>query len=580
MKTNPLLRLDRRFWVIILALVLFVTGFSVASYSETAGGTVRVDRVDFVTDEGYKMSAKLYIPDNATVETPAPGILTIPGGNANLENMSDVDIELARRGYVVMAIDPYTIGRSEIVNTPDVGSRAAMDYLMSLNFVDSDCIGAMGHSAGTGRAKWAVTTDPDCTVIRDGVKAVFYLAAGDFNLEGVNMGVFIGSWDNTYGQGKISARDIATAEPFIDQIGANPIELGTWYDMGDGTSRILYTGNSGHPTALMLKEPILDVVSFFEQALAPAPVPADGIGYVAKEVGTSIGIIAVLMMMFPVISLLLDTKFFGTIIRPMPAPVSGVNAPFLFYLIMPAIINTLICQWAVYNGQMILGNFSSVLRINNTNGFVFWFGCSALLTVTILAIRFKWDGKIDKERITTHAKTSWPNFFKALLLGFIAVGVVYLMTYFAEVFWGLSPRIWKVQINVLNSTRWGLFLTYFPLYLVFFGVFNFSQTIGLKIRGQSEAGFTRLVWLTSTIPAGLFLLYAYGKLWLTGYTAITNVQMSRANSTLLNCILTYFITCKVTTFCYKKTGSYHTGAVINAIIMTWTAVATDLVTAI
>ncbi len=98
----------------------------------------------------------------------------------------------------------------------------------------------------------------------------------------------------------------------------------------------------------------------------------------------------------------------------------------------------------------------------------------------------------------------------------------------------------------------GFFLTYFPLYLLFFGVFNFSQTIGLKIKGQSEAGFTRLVWLTSTIPAALFLIYAYGKLWMTGYTAITNVQMSRANSTLLNCILTYFITCKVTTFCYKK----------------------------
>ena len=36
---------------------------------------------------------------------------------------------------------------------------------------------------------------------------------------------------------------------------------------------------------------------------------------------------------------------------------------------------------------------------------------------------------------------------------------------------------------------------------------------------------------------------------MTGYTAITNVQMSRANSTFLNCILTYFLTCKVTTFC-------------------------------
>ncbi len=112
----------------------------------------------------------------------------------------------------------------------------------------------------------------------------------------------------------------------------------------------------------------------------------------------------------------------------------------------------------------------------------------------------KWDGTINKERILTHAKTSWPNFFKALLLGLIAVGTVYVMTYAAEVFWGLSPRIWKVQINVLNNTRWGLFLTYFPLYLLFFGVFNFSQTIGLKIKGQSEAGFIRLIWLASTAP--------------------------------------------------------------------------------
>ena len=136
-------------------------------------------------------------------------------------------------------------------------------------------------------------------------------------------------------------------------------------------------------------------------------------------------------MMFPVLSLLLDTSFFSSIIRPMPAPVSGVNAPFLFYLIMPAIINTLICQWAIYNGQMFLGNFKSVLRINNTNGFVFWFRCSALLTVTILAVRFKWDGTINKERILSHAKTSWPNFFKALLLG--PVSYTHLDVYKREV---------------------------------------------------------------------------------------------------------------------------------------------------
>lgn len=116
---------------------------------------------------------------------------------------------------------------------------------------------------------------------------MFYLVPGNFNLEGINVGVFIGSWDNTYGQGKISAVTLPTAEPFTEQMGASPIELGTWYDMGDGTSRILYTGNSGHPTALLLKEPILDMVDFFEQALAPAPIPAEGISYAAKEIGTA-----------------------------------------------------------------------------------------------------------------------------------------------------------------------------------------------------------------------------------------------------------------------------------------------------
>lgn len=573
-------QMDKRYLVMLVAVLLFLLGFSYAKHAETAGGTVEVTRVDFVTNEGFEMSAKLYLPVNATTQTPAPGILALPGGNANLENLSGVAIELSRRGYVVMAIDPYTIGRSQVVTRPDVGARAAMDYLVSLKFVDPQQLGVVGHSAGAARARWAATVDEERTVVRDGVQAVMYLGAGTFDLEGVDQGIFIGSWDNTYGQGKTSPRDIATAEIFTQDMGVERIELGQWYRMADGSSRILFNGNSGHATALLLKEPILDMVAFFQQALAPAALPAQDTVYLQKELGTSIGIIGILMLLFPVLSLLLEQKFFATVIRPLPEPVSGVNAPFLFYFIMPAVINALICKWAVFNGQTLLEKMNWLWPINNTNGFVFWFGCSALLSVTILTIRFKWDKNINKQRIISHAKTTWPNFGKALLLGFAAVFTVYFMTQVAEVFWGLSPRIWKVQINVLSAQRWKLFLSYFPLYLLFFGVFNFSQTIGLRLKKQTEGQFTFLVWLSSTIPAAAFLIYAYGKLFLTGYTAITNVQMSRANSTLLNCILTYFITSKVTTFCYKKTGSYHTGAVINAIIMTWLAVATDLITAV
>lgn len=577
---HTLRKIDRRVWAMALCLALFVGGFSLASHSETAGGYVTVERVDFVTNDGCRMSAKLYLPQNAAAETPAPAILALPGGNASLENLSAVAIELSRRGYVVMAVDPYTIGRSDAVSRQDVGARAAMDYLAGLRFVDETRLGALGHSAGAGRARWAVTVDDERTVLREGVRAVFYLAAGSFDLEGVNMGVFIGSWDNTYGQGKLSARDLATAELFTAQLNTDTVALGHWYETADGHARVLYSGNSGHPTALLLPEPLLDVAAFFDRALAPAPHPQQGTAYAAKELGTALGLAAMLAFLFPMLSLLLETDLFSAVRRPMPAPVSGVNAPFVFYLVLPAVVNALLCKWAVYNGQVLLSRFQRVLRINNANGFVFWFGCSALLSVLILAIRFRWDGTVDKARLRAHARIDAHALWRVLLLALAAFAALYAMTYAAEVFWGLSPRLWKVQLNVLSAERWGLLAAYLPLYLLFFGVFGFSQTIGLRIRGQSQAGFTRLVWLTSFFPAGAFLLFTYGKLWLTGFTAITNMQMSRANATLLNCVLTYFFTAKCTTWCYRKTGGFHLGAAINAAVMAWTAVATDLVTVI
>lgn len=571
-------KLDRRIFCIALGVILFLASFTFASAIETSGGRVRVERLNLMTEEGYKLSAKIYIPDNATAETPAPAILAAPGGNASLENLTCVSVELSRRGYVVLAFDPYTIGRSDAVNTADVGSISAMKYLMSLDIVDKEHIGGVGHSAGSGRVAKAVSLEDGS--IREGVKAVMYLGAGSFNLEGVNMGVFLGSFDNTYGQGKTSIRDLFTAETFTSKLGVDTVVEGQWYgDPEQGTGKILYSGFSGHTSALFLPAPIQAIVDFFDTALMKAPVAQNGLVYGWKALGTTLGLVGALMVMFQVISLCVDTKFFATIKRERTEAVSGINAPFLFYFITPAIINALVCAWAIYNGQMLLAKIP-ILRINNVNGFVFWFGFSTLLSLGILILRFLWDKKIDRNRVIQHAKISLPNYGKALLLGLIALVTLYAFTYVSETLWCLSPRAWKLQINLLTPERMKLFLTYFPLYLVFFSVFNYNHTIGLRLKGQSEGGFTALVWLSSAFPVILFLGFTYGKLIFTGYTAITNVQMSRANSSLLCNFLTYFVVCKVTTFFYKKTGSFHTGAIINAAIMTWVAIGTDLVTAL
>ena len=146
-------KISKRGLAAIIAAVLIIVGFCMAKYAESGAGAVDVRRTEFLTSDGHRMSAKLYIPKNATAETPAPAILAAPGGNANLENLSDPCIELSRRGFVVMAFDPYTIGRSDSVDAPGNGAREAMKYMRSLAFVDNENIGAFGHSAGNPQKK-------------------------------------------------------------------------------------------------------------------------------------------------------------------------------------------------------------------------------------------------------------------------------------------------------------------------------------------------------------------------------------------------------------------------------------------
>ena len=87
-----------------------------ASAVTSNGGKVHVEKLTWLTEQGYTMSGLLYVPDNATAETPAPAVVTVHGWyNAN--GFQDLfNIELARRGYVVLSPDMIGHGDSEILD--------------------------------------------------------------------------------------------------------------------------------------------------------------------------------------------------------------------------------------------------------------------------------------------------------------------------------------------------------------------------------------------------------------------------------------------------------------------------------
>ena len=92
-------------------LVLAVSSF-LASLIQTNFGKVDVTLERLDTNNSQYIYYDLYKPKSATSENKAPFIAIIPGFQRSKEALSNIAIELSRRGYVVGLIDPYSQGLS------------------------------------------------------------------------------------------------------------------------------------------------------------------------------------------------------------------------------------------------------------------------------------------------------------------------------------------------------------------------------------------------------------------------------------------------------------------------------------
>ena len=521
--------------VFLVAILVFFCGLSIAHCVESGGGSIDVDRLTLSTDENATISVKVWRPVGNTAGEPGPAIILIPGGNACLEYMASVSMELARRGYTAFAVDPYTIGRSDVrESTTDLGAMTVLNYVKTLDYVDTDYIGMVGWSAGVGRMNSAAILE-DGTI--NGVKATFGFGAGSPSADtelAINQGFFIGQIDNTYGFGINKVRDINTAEAFTVPMGTDYVEFGTWYgNLEANTGRVLFSGFTGHTLGLVSKSGISAACSFFNDALKPL----SGSGVIKADPKNPILWI-----------LLLVTVAFGA----------------------------LVAKWAVYNGQIFL-NKTKILQIANVNGFVFWLCCLALFSLLLFIVRLFADKSLDKAAMKAHLDTSWKKIGKILLLSFLVILTGYFLVSLGDQFFKLSPRFWKVQANILTAKRLSLWVIYFVAFLIPLLVINYMQTSSYYVEGKPGLS-TVFVWMANALPPILFVIYVYGSILTKGLTPITSAAMSRANGTMLDAVILMIPISFVTAYFYRKSKTFYLPAILNAMLFSWFSVGTDLIT--
>jgi cephalosporin-C deacetylase-like acetyl esterase len=82
--------------LVIISIALVLIGSFAANLVQTDFCKVKITETTFVTEDGARLHALLLVPDSATVEKPAPAVVSAHGYNNTLE-VQDINwVEIGR----------------------------------------------------------------------------------------------------------------------------------------------------------------------------------------------------------------------------------------------------------------------------------------------------------------------------------------------------------------------------------------------------------------------------------------------------------------------------------------------------
>ena len=176
--------------LLILLAVIFVC-MGVADSIQRSGGNVQIELGTIETPQG-NLTYKLYRPVSASSASPAPGVLLLHGYQNDRETSAAYAVELARRGVVVLALDEYGHGSTDI----SMIHRGYVNHKVTVTYgQDSEADGTYVSIGGAKRYKLMMnfsnlsffdphySADSDGNAITDssmgGISAYAYLAGMD-----------------------------------------------------------------------------------------------------------------------------------------------------------------------------------------------------------------------------------------------------------------------------------------------------------------------------------------------------------------------------------------------------------------
>ena len=584
--------------------LLFVLAF-LSFLVQSDFGNVNVKSHTLYSSNNQYVVYDLYKPSSASKENKAPFIVVVPGFQRSKEALSNIAIELSRRGNVVALIDPYAQGMSSsslsrrAATTEGYGMFALIDTVSKGNlfdFVDTDKMASTGHSMG-GNAAIRGANYFGREAIRENKKSKLHsvyvsgyvLTLTEKVLEDVrsNVGVSYALYDEgafrnelqgwDAGNMKIAPEALRTVNSILDENQKlDVIELEKFYgEIDKNTARVIYNERLLHPFQPYNNIATANQLIYFDKVFN-SDVKLDPYDQIWqwKELFTLLSMITSLIMLIPLTRFLLKLNFFSELVKevPKPLPVQNRKGKVVFWSIfiigatvacltfIPMVdIAKIIFQKAsnreltwffpqrMNNSVMLWATFNGIF------GAILFFGSYHLFGRKAGIKKDSWGIKITNIEIVK-------TFLLGLLVFLIYYGILNVIHFIFHVdyrFWFMGVRIFQPQMLLVLAM-------YFPFFFVFFLSNSLRVNGAMRFENQPEwisrlvAGLANSSGLIMIIVIQYFVfLYTGSVFWTTNWLSV---------NLLFGIVPMMFFLPYFNRVFFEMTGRIYLGPVITCLI--------------
>jgi hypothetical protein len=589
----------------LIAIASLILLFSyLASLFLTSFGSVEVKSLRLDTQNGQYIIYDLYKPKTATKDSKAPFIAIIPGFQRSKEALSNIAIELSRRGYVIALIDPYAQGLSSAslstraATTEGYGMFALVEHIHSgaFEFVDTNKIGATGHSMGGNAAIRGAdffgkqATEKNIKSKLDSVYVSGYVLTLRNNIlrnSRSNMGVSYALYDEGAFRNELSGWDSANMKIAPESLRVvnnilstdqqiEEVDLGKYYGSKENnTLRVIFNEPVLHPFQPYNFEATSNQLDYFEKVFG-APKYINSVNQIWhwKEIFTLINMVLALAMLIPLTKLLLSFNFFSSISKNIPVP---LNTPkregkIIFWSIffISALIACVTFIPMVEVAKILFEDAANrkltwffPQRMNNP--VMLWAAFNGALGIIIFYLSYKLFGK--KNGVSSESwglKINKNDFFKTIILAFVIFSTFYIFLYINYYLFHVDYRFWFMGVRIFQPEMLIVLMMYFPLFFIFFFSNSLRVNGAMRFKDQPEwlsmliAGFANSLGLMLIIIIQYFAFFKTGTVfWTTNWLSV---------NLLFGIVPMMFILPYFNRIFFNMTGRVYLGPLITCLI--------------